>query len=740
MIQGITLFDFQSDASEWIKRFCSYERNKNTLVVKAPTGSGKTIILLDFIDQFNYEKNYKVSYIWLTPGSGELEEQSKNQMIKRLPQYTAKDIDEALSTGFDDKDVCFINWERVTKKGNRAIIESERKNLFERIREAHLEGTQFILIIDEEHSNNTSKAKDIIDAFAPKYTIRVSATAQRNNLYEYYEIDESRVISSGLITKAIYINDGLTQKSISDENMLLLNLSNNRRREIRKEYQNLGLNINPLVIIQFPNERAELIRSIEEKLEDLDVSYDNGKLAIWMSTSKRNIDTITKYDDKVQFLLIKQAISVGWDCPRAKILVKLRENMSEDFEIQTIGRIRRMPEAKHYDNQLLDNAFLYTFDEKYKNSVIENIGNAYDIRRIFLKKEYKDFRLVKQLQNKDMILSDEREVRKRLREYFVNKYHLDEDKDLNRKKLIAKGFVIGSVINSTIVKDQVRYTSDLTRDDTRRHEVEIMVNTHNHGIDLKHEIDRMKSYIGMTYEKTRVILEMLFRDSRDYYGQHRVDLKLLDLTTSEFYAFIINNADKLRSDFKEGIQGSLIYFQNLFDEIKPREVDFRFPEEDVFRYVPQRNYVTIGNNVYDGYTDECLTDSTRSLPERLFERWAMKNAEWYFKNGDSGQQYFSIVYVDGARKQHLFYADYILQIKGKIWIIETKGGETSSGVNKNIDINIENKFYAFKEYAEKYGVKWGFVRDKNENLYINNTKFSLSLDDDNWKRIDMYQF
>ena len=38
--------------------------------------------------------------------------------------------------------------------------------------------------------------------------------------------------------------------------------------------------------------------------------------------------------------------------------------MDETFEIQTIGRIRRMPEAKHYENDLLDSCYLYTLDEK----------------------------------------------------------------------------------------------------------------------------------------------------------------------------------------------------------------------------------------------------------------------------------------------------------------------------------------------------------------------------------------
>ena len=56
----------------------------------------------------------------------------------------------------------------------------------------------------------------------------------------------------------------------------------------------------------------------------------------------------------------------GWDCPRAKILVKLREGGSEEFQIQTIGRIRRMPERKHYGINVLDFCYLYTLDTKYK--------------------------------------------------------------------------------------------------------------------------------------------------------------------------------------------------------------------------------------------------------------------------------------------------------------------------------------------------------------------------------------
>ena len=133
-----------------------------------------------------------------------------------------------------------------------------------------------------------------------------------------------------------------------------------------------------------------------------------------------------------------------------------------------------------------------------------------------------------------------------------------------------------------------------------------------------------------------------------------------------------------------------------------------------------------------------VADGIRSMPERLFERYCEnnENIEWVYKNGDTGQQYFSVVYLSGLGKQWLFYPDYIVKKKnGEVWIIETKGGE-KAGQSKNIDDQIVNKFYAFKSYAEKHGLKWGFVRDKNERLKINNTEFAESLQDENWVSLE----
>jgi type III restriction enzyme len=128
-------------------------------------------------------------------------------------------------------------------------------------------------------------------------------------------------------------------------------------------------------------------------------------------------------------------------------------------------------------------------------------------------------------------------------------------------------------------------------------------------------------------------------------------------------------------------------------------------------------------------------DGLHSTSERLFEIHCedRDDIEWVYKNGNTGQQYMSIVYVQGLGKQFLFYPDYIVKKRnGEVWIIETKGGE-QKGKSKNIDRMAENKFFAFKQYAEKHNINWGFVRDKNSRLFINNTVYKESLSNDAWK-------
>lgn len=665
-------------------------------------------------------------------------------MQKFCPQLKTGDIDSILNNGFEPKTTYFINWEKITKKDNVAISDTERKNLFERISEAHNRNLNFVIIIDEEHNNDTKKADDIISSIHAKNEIRVSATPSSKAIAEFYEIPEVDVINEGLITRFMYINKDIDNvdkvENIQHETDILLQKADEVRKKILEEYQNIGEDVRPLVLVQFPNMNDELIQYVEYKLESIGYTYENGRLSSWFSSTDKkekskklgiiNLAGITKNNSKQDFLLFKQALSTGWDCPRAKILVKLRENMNETFEIQTLGRLRRMPKAYHYDNDILDCSYLYTFDEKYKLEVI-NKGLGIETQRVYLKNEAKNLVLQKEVRNANNQYYDEKLIRNRVYEFFKEKYNLSSNAKENRKKLEVCGYVfLGEYIYMTYLEGKYATYSEITESKEVK-SMTVKVDTHSHGIDFRHDVNEIKKKLGLSYDKTHQLLKTLFRRGfgvRSY--------SLLDLTLKEFYAFIINNVYKFKEDF-EAFE-DINYKQLMLSE--PKQEYFKIPLEEHYRYNPyEKDVVELESNVYKEYNTS-MVEEFRSKSERLFEKYCDKNenVEYVYKNGDTGQQYLSIVYVTNVGKERLFYPDYIVKLKtGQIWLLETKGGETQ-GVDQNIDIEVKHKFDALLHFSKKNGYNFGFVRAKNEDLYINFTEYEHDMSDDKWLKIEKY--
>ena len=724
-MQKINLKDFQV---ETVNKLLNVTRNsKKEILLEAPTGSGKTIILLSFIEEY-LSLNNKTIFIWLTPGKGELEEQSRKKMMTFLPGYNTKNIQDVLLQGFEENDAAFINWETITKKDSNALKETERKNLYERIKEAHNKGIKFIVIVDEEHINKTIKAESIIEYVNPSYIIRVSATPKLNKEAEKIVIDELEVINAGLITRALFINENVDDNKVyTNEHEYLLDLAIQKRKEIKNEYLKIGSEINPLIIVQVPSKSEDLINQIETYLAQNDYTFEHNNLAIWLADKKRNIEGIEKNNANQAILIMKQAISTGWDCPRAKILVKLRDNMNEDFETQTIGRIRRMPEAHHYDNTLLDNCYLYTFDEKYEESVKQDLGNkAYETKIVFLKNEFKNFSLTKVTFDNKFDGFDERETFNILHNYYVEKYKLTNNYKNNITILESNHYSFKTTIDNNIVKDKIIKLNSNEISKAQRINVSSEVTTNKNGFELRNTINEISFKIGMRYDRTRLMLERLFFKGKLF------NKKFVNLSLIEFYAFVINNETLIKEDFKEAVSQKARQSKLNLNELQ--FIDWKIPEKDYIKYDPKMKDTEIyEKSVYLNYPSSTI----KSNSEVLFEEYCNQSnfVKWYYKNGEKSPNYFSLVYVDAINHKWHFYPDYILCDKDdNVWIIEAKGGENKNNQSKNIDLKAENKFAALKEYATKNKIKWGFVRDyeKNNKLYFSNTEYVEDLKSDCW--------
>ena len=95
----------------------------------------------------------------------------------------------------------------------------------------------------------------------------------------------------------------------------------------------------------------------------------------------------------------------------------------------------------------------------------------------------------------------------------------------------------------------------------------------------------------------------------------------------------------------------------------------------------------------------------------------------------------SIVYLDNADGQKLFYPDYIISVNGQTWILETKGGFTRTGESEDIDKFSPKKFEVLQAYLKNHNLQGGFVRydKRSEELCICMDNYSDDIHSEHWK-------
>ena len=368
---------------------------RKQLIFKAPTGAGKTVMTSEMLSQLTTELKSRgdspyqqLAYIWIAPNK--LHQQSYFKMkdffsethLLRAVMYDELDhSDGYIKPG----EILFINWESVNKDTNLMVRDSEQSaSIFEitrRTQEEH--GIPILVVIDEEHlfwSKSADKSAKVLQQISPKVEIRVSATPKTRSDYQV-TIPRELVIAEEMIKKQVILNPDIA-KGYNDErelNQHLIKCALDKREQLAAAYKKIGVNINPLLLIQLPNDTKEEMTAEDTAIAEQVKTYlsqvrgitqENGKLAIWLSKEKANLANLEKEENLAEVLLFKQAIALGWDCPRAAVLLIFRKMQSDTFTIQTVGRILRMPEQKFYTNNALNVGYVYTDVSKDRIEIV----------------------------------------------------------------------------------------------------------------------------------------------------------------------------------------------------------------------------------------------------------------------------------------------------------------------------------------------------------------------------------
>ena len=536
----------------------------------------------------------------------------------------------------------------------------------------------------------------------------------------------------------VNINENVSgEETIDTPTNYLIDKALDKQLEIYDEFKKINIDIMPLVLIQIPNKQEELYKEI---LKYLNTKLKKEEIAIWLDKVNENTENIEDDDNKVRVLIMKQAVATGWDCPRAKILVKLRENMSEIFTIQTIGRIRRSIKATHYTNDLLNTSFLYTYDSDFVNNVTDIFADSTNGKvLLYLKNQYESFSLAKESKKELYFTRMNKDDLKVFYTYFTEKYSLSSDAEKNKIKFSANGYDFSKDVLFKTKKGIAVSSEDVG---SQLSDVSVKIDVKEKS--LERELNLIVFEIGakagiLDRNRLKIVLKSIF--SKKLFNKYSI----LKLNRMEFIAFIINNKQKLKEDVYEAIKSKSRQIE-INDKYINKEI-FRLPLQKVIKVIPEREYEKkykknismMKKNVYELYP----SNEKLSLPERMLLEYAenSEKIEWIYKNGESSSEYFSILYLDNSKKFNTFYPDFIIKAKnGDIWIIETKGGVNEDGSSRNIDeIVTPTKYEYLKRFSQKNNYKFGFVREQHiegekpilKILYAED--YIEDMDNDNWK-------
>lgn len=743
----IELKDFQELHEDMLLKKCA---EHDEIVLYAPTGSGKTVIACKFIDDY-LDENPNTVFLWLCPGAGGLEKQSQESFSDVTEGIPFGDVYSFINESDPRGNVYFINWDKINRASNIVLRESEYNDLMSKVLSCHNSNIDIFMIIDEEHKYRNT-ANEYVANIQPKHVLRISATPVTQASYNEI-VSDDEVIASGLIAEGISINEGVSQTIEENDNMdddlLLLHLADEKRQQILNEYKKLGLDIRPLVLIQFPNGNDEWISRIKNELASMGYGENSGLVTSWFSGEAHdNVEEIKKIDGQYAFLLFKQAIATGWDCPRAKILVKLREGGTEAFNIQTVGRIRRMPERKHYGNEILDNCYLYTLDSEFKEGLTNSLTDSFYTKTYKRKYNAPSFTLEKEyLNGSDHYATNPKAVVEIVRKQMLKECDLNSDNEIDREELSkTKGYIFSTKLKTEAIEGVARTTRDmlsLNKIFGGEHEI----SNHDDGFIIRDAKRKIASAIGVDEPTSNNALKILFgpednrmsllsQSEKDFEHENKL---LKNMSLREFNAFLINNRDKLVELFSE-------ISQDQIGEIKETDIlksEWFIPSEQYYKEHRRiKKNKDMLKNAFTEYGNNILIAPNRTYTEVSFENWCETSSDvkWIYKNGDKGDLYFSIVYRIAFRRNN-FYPDYIVQLQnGDVWIIEAKGGLNADGNSNNIDKYAKNKFEALKEYGERHpNVKWGFIRAVGSQIYLSNTIWDEDVTNNNvWEPIENF--
>ncbi|MCP5495308.1 MAG: DEAD/DEAH box helicase family protein [Leptospiraceae bacterium] len=350
------------------------------ILLQAPTGCGKTFIASQIVSTFNEIE--KMIWFWFAPFSG-LIEQTRQVFLKDSVSVPILDIHtdrtlENLKVG----GIYFLTWQKVAVSNNEGrkarITGDDGLSIDELMESARMEDYKIGCIIDEAHhsivSKKTEASKFFSEIVTPDYLLMMTATPNDKDIKTFseqtgYELKNEKQrasvsredgVKEGLLKRGVkmvrFLEKNPTDKDLIDMEKTALEECTLLHREIKSKLENLNVPIQPLMLVQVPNGKKESIEEVKNFLTD-NLRFKESSVKVHTANEPDENFHLIAHDPKVEVLIFKMAVATGFDAPRAFTLAALRGIRNEQFGVQVVGRIMRIPKEMQFKKNLDDSLY-----------------------------------------------------------------------------------------------------------------------------------------------------------------------------------------------------------------------------------------------------------------------------------------------------------------------------------------------------------------------------------------------
>jgi hypothetical protein len=370
----------------------------------APTGAGKTVMaaavfeaLFHGDDRYEFDRDPGAVVIWFSDDPS-LNEQTRFRLMESADRIQHTDlvvVENSFNRAkFAPGKIYFLNTQKLGKK-SLLVRGFDEEGTFPEMRPDLRSHTiwdtirntiedpalTLYLVLDEAHRGMGSETREkstIVkrlingDKGVPGIPVvwGISATVERFNkamegargcsTLPPVTVDVARVQDSGLLKDTIVLD---IPDEVGDFDTVLVRRAADRLRESTEEWaayaaqQESGETVHPLLVLQVPNtpNPNDIGRTLDTIFQQWPGVPETSVAHVF---GEHTTQTFGKYsvpyiqpqrvqdETWVRILIAKDAISTGWDCPRAEVMVSFRPANDQTYIAQLLGRMVRTPLAR----------------------------------------------------------------------------------------------------------------------------------------------------------------------------------------------------------------------------------------------------------------------------------------------------------------------------------------------------------------------------------------------------------